>query len=205
MSDGVTFSGLQQLPGSLVRAWVAGLDCGTYTVAVNGTIFVPFYADPNGLFEPGYLNAVSVQGGYGDAEMALTITNGAGDSVTVYVPVVIGYAFSSQGQMLRPATADQTKSPQGPALGKTRRNHRFAVLLSKTQGIAFGTDLNNTTAAPLRDSTDGETTADTLFNGVHRGEMEDSYSFDGALCWRIDGPHPAVVCAISGFLETEEL
>lgn len=206
MADSLTISGLgQHVSGTKVSAFIGGLDCGDYTVDDNGTITVPFGSDPNGLFNVSYLASISQAGAYGDFEAEFTFTNAGGDSITVNVPVVIGFSYTSTGKMLRPATADQGKSAQGPLLGKTRRNHQFAVLLLNSQGVSFGSgDLSDVRLADFRDAAENKLTMDTVYTGVYHDALDDDYSFEGGIGWQISRPYPCTVTAVAGFMETSE-
>ena len=206
MTDGVTFNGLWSLAGDSVAVVVAGLDCGNYTIGPAGTIFVPFGSDPDGLFTAGYLNSVSDNASPHPALTSFVVTNTAtGETITVYVPVVIGYPFVSKGQLLRPQTEQQLRTPQGGGVGKTRRVHWYGALLKGAQGVSFGTDLTGTLdAAPLIDGGGNILTKDTLFSGVLAAPLDDRPSFDGRIAWEISRPYPCTVVGLTSFLEVSE-
>jgi hypothetical protein len=190
------------LTGKMVSAQIAGLDCGDYTVATDGSISVGFGSDSGGLFTANYLASLSPYTGEQAASVTFVLN---GLTFTQTVPVVIGLPFTSQGQRLRPATADDIKSPVGAALGKVRRTEIAAFLLSNTVGISAGTDFDNLEALVLPD-VDGETAlpATSLFTGVVRLNLTDNHSYDSMLCWQVSRPWPCTVCAASSFLHTEE-
>ncbi len=116
MTDGVTLNGNWTLPGVLVDVCIAGLDCGTISANTDGSLFVPFGADPDGIFTASYLNMVSNPNSTNPALTTFNITNGASEVITVSVPVLVGYSYPSVGQLLRPTTEQQTKSPLGAAV-----------------------------------------------------------------------------------------
>lgn len=209
MTDGITLNGLSYVPGALLAVVIAGLDCGNFTVAIDGSIFVPFGTDPDGLMTAAYLNAVNNPLATDNALVPISIVNSStSETIIVYVPVVIGYPYISQGQVLRPGTEAQVKSPQGPALAKKRRVHNFGVLLANavggTAGVTFSTDDNPGHLAKFR--TDGGTllTCDTPFNGVWWNDMDDHDSYDGQITWTVSRPYPCTVVALTGFIETAD-
>lgn len=120
------------------------------------------------------------------------------------VPAAIGYAYPSQGQILRAVHPQEAGAQNGPALGKTRRSHMAGALLQQTQGIKFSTDFNHLHTANLT-SPGGTTYAKTaLFSGIWWDTLDDDYGFDSMLCWEIDRPYPATVCAVEPFLHTQD-
>ena len=143
MTDGVTLNGNWTLPGVAVDVCIAGLDCGAIVSNLDGSVFVPFGADPDGLFTASYLNSVSDSTSTNPALSTFNITNGAGDILTVSVPVLVGYSYSSVGWCLRPTTEGQTKSPLGGAVGKKRRMQRAGFEFINAQGVAIGNKQGN--------------------------------------------------------------
>src|SRR5260221_584995 len=111
----ITFTGLWYLNGVVVSCAIAGLDCGDYYV-LNGTIVVPITAHPQ--LSSGYIAHVASKNLSAPSMASITL---AGD--TYLVPVVIGRAYSTQGQRLRPL---DFKINSGPGLlGHTRRGHQY--------------------------------------------------------------------------------
>jgi hypothetical protein len=197
----ITFYGLPHLTGSIVQACVGGLDCGDYTVSEEGSVTVPFGSDAQGLMTPQYL--VSLDGYEG--EQATPIRLYVDDEqITIVVPVVVGVGYQSDGQILRPAARGDL-ARRTDAIGKVRRAHEFAVLLDNVGAISFGTDFSTIDAAEFK-TADGETDlpSTTLYSGVYRGILTDEYGYDSMLCWRVDRPWPATVCAAGVYLVAEE-
>jgi hypothetical protein len=56
-SGSVVLSGFWPLVGLSVTAFIAGLNCGSYTVDATGSITVPYGSDPDGLFTQAYMLA----------------------------------------------------------------------------------------------------------------------------------------------------
>lgn len=121
------------------------------------------------------------------------------------VPAAVGTTFTSRGQLLRPLAPQETGARNGPALGKTRRNHRFAALLLNTAGVYFGTTFDKLHKALFK-SPGGKTTyADNqLFSEVWTDPLEDNNSYDGQLCWQVTRPYPVNVLAVQAFVETQD-
>ena len=216
----ITITGLYHLQGQTVTAVICGLDCGDYVVSsdgmkngipdttVGGKIVVPIGSDPNGLLSGAYLKQFDVGPydtvTYGDATTPISIFDG-NSTGTFYVPVVIGFSYVTIGKTLRPATADEGKSPLGPLLAKTRRNHMFGAITLNAQGVQFGTgDLSQAVLAAFRDDGGNVLTMDTLFTGVHWDTIADDYSFEGGVGWMLTRPYPCTMTAIGGFMETAE-
>lgn len=121
-----------------------------------------------------------------------------------FAPFAIGYTFASRGQILRPIAQSETGAQNGPALGKTRRNHQFAALLLNTQGISFGTVFDNLRPAQFQSEGGIDYTLLQLKSGIHQATIEDDSSYDGMVCWEVTRPYPATVLAIEPFLQTQD-
>jgi hypothetical protein len=127
------------------------------------------------------------------------------------IPAVIGYTYTTQGQVLRALEPQKAGAANGPALAKTRRNHMFGAILKDTQGISFGTDLTGTYGtlhmAQFKSGAGHGVTPLTnlqLYSGIYWDTLDDTYSFDGMPCWQVTRPYPATVCALGGFLQTQD-
>lgn len=207
----VVFQGLYFAVGYTASVSVAGLDCGDYVVAESGTVTVPINSDPDKNFNGAYLSQFDVgpfdKTTYGDQTTRIDLANGSGGIITVYVPVIIGFTYPSWGAILRAVGEDQTKTTQGPALGKTRRAHWIAALLRNTQGVTFGTESGNWYSTTLTDKTGDPTHAllkNQLFSGVWAAPISDSDTFDSLLAWNVVRPYACSVVALNGFIETSE-
>jgi hypothetical protein len=186
---GMTLNGLWHLNGETVQVFASGVDCGDrgtgstgYTdfVVANGSCFVP------------YGDGISAGSGRGLFTAAFAAS----------ARIIVGLTYNSDGQMVRPIAPADTGARTGPSLGKTRRNHRYAALLSGTANISFGTDFSALYPADFRQA-NGNPIADlTTFSGVHSDTIEDDYSYDGMICWRVSRPWPANLAALEGFIQT---
>lgn len=117
---------------------------------------------------------------------------------------VVGYTYTSQGQLLRPVAPQATGARNGPAFGKNRRNHRYAMSVANTQGISVGTTFNNLHKAIFKTLGGTAYPQSQLYSGEFSNTVEDTYGYDGMLCWQVTRPLPATMTAFGGFLETED-
>lgn len=126
----------------------------------------------------------------------------AGTIVTA--PAVIGYTYTSQGQILRPIAPQDTGAQNGPALAKTRRAHQYAALIHRTGPIKFGTTFAKLRPAEFKTAGGIPYAKGVLYNGTIWTTIEDDYSFDSMIGWQIDRPNPATVLTIGSFLHTQD-
>lgn len=204
---GVYFWGYDYVPaGTNLCVWCAGLDCGTWPVAANGSVFVPWFSDPDGLFTAAYLLNLSNNpppGGFGPSACNIDITIG-GVLTRVVVDLSIGYCYQSQLQMLRPAVAQDTRTPTGPAFGEIQRKHQFAALLVNSGPPQVGGDTTHTIQVAYKTPGNSPYLLSTPFSGVWWDTLDDSYGFDGQMVVQISRPYPLVVSSLSGFLQVAE-
>jgi len=184
----ITINGLWAHNGATVQAWLGGLDCGDYTVA-SGSIVVPFgdgvsAGTANGLFTAAFA-----------AGLALT-------------DMAVGFTFTSDGQIVRPNAPAESGARNGPAFGKKRRNHQYAIQVegAVAGGVYVGTDFTTSRLKPaLFKAANGAALVVTQqFSGIHWDTIDDEMLFDGMLCWRVTRPYICNVAAIGGFLQTED-
>lgn len=173
----LVLTGLWHLNGSTVTVSAGGIDCGAFAVA-SGTCTVPL----TGLLTQAYID---------------TFDSGA-------FPVVVGFSYTSKGQIVRPATQPESGARTGPGFGKVRRTHLLSALLQDTQGISFGTDFAKLNAANFETPGGTAYTRLELFSGVFRVTPTDSYGLDSMVAWQISRPYPATVALIGGMLETQD-
>jgi hypothetical protein len=213
----ITIYGLWHLEGQTVTAYIGGLDCGDYTVAVDGSIIVP-YGVANGLFTPGYLQVLSGTYGGSNHDVTFNVDSGGGP-VSVTVPVLCGLNYTSQGQLVRPMQAADLKLQTGIGLGATRRGFEYSLLVQNCVTLQVGTDLStaaigtvdtDTTLSTAQFTSDGGRTPELAlnatqpFSGVHWGTLQDDYTFDGMLAWQIARPSPGSVLAAAIYLNDED-
>lgn len=128
----------------------------------------------------------------------------AASSARFSIPAVIGFTYTSQGQVLRPIIAEDSGSRNGPSVGKTQRLHMFSTMLAGTQGISFGTDFEHQFPAQFQQPNGAVFSNSTLFNGVYWDTIDSDYSFNEQGCWQITRPYPATVVTFGGFLHTQD-
>lgn len=120
-------------------------------------------------------------------------------------PALIGFNYVSKGQILRPIAPQEAGTQNGPSLGKTRREHMYAMLLANTQMIQVSSDFVHTSTVPLTGGDQNTPLPLTeLFTGVTWDTVDDDYSFDSMLAWNTVRPYPANVLAVGEFLHGED-
>lgn len=192
---GATFNGLWHLNGKTVQVFAAGLDCGD--TAIDGAAFIDFLVTNGSIFVP-----------FGDSVSA---GSGRGLFTSAYLAsiplseVVVGFTYNSDGQLVRRNDPAETGARNGPAMGKKRRNHRYAMQLVNARGISVGCQFTDMYPADFRQA-DDVTAIDTLdaFTGIHQDALECDYDYDGMLCWRVSRPMPATVVALAVNTQTQD-
>jgi hypothetical protein len=126
---------------------------------------------------------------------------GSGGTFALNYPaakVQLGYAFPSQGQLLRPNSG----SAQGSAIGSTRRVHRAAAMLHNAGDWAWGLSFKDLINWNFNQADNNQAdTAVPLFTGIIRDGMEAGYDFEGQVCFQQNTMLPGVVQAIVTFME----
>lgn len=180
-----TFNGLWHLNGKTVSVFAGGLDCGDYVVS-NGSVVVPFgdgvaAGAGQGLFTQDFVAAF----------------NGA-------MPCVIGFTYTTQGQMVRPALQAEAGTAAGPAFGKIRRSHQYGVMLVNSRAPQIGVDFTNLRTAQIRTPGGSDYSALTAFTGMHVDTLEDDYTMDSMLAWQQTRPLPCNIAALGAYLSTQD-
>lgn len=179
-------NGLWHLNGETVTVFAGGLDVGDWPVAAGSAVvaFSPSGQQSNTAFTQAFVAGFASQA----------------------MPCVVGFTYTSQGQLLRPDTQPEGGARNGPGFGKIRRIHKFAALLTSSWGLSFG--VNFTKMKPATFKTPGGTAAlpvGSLFSGIYKDAMnDDAEGFASQLAWEISRPFPAIVAGISGFIETTD-
>lgn len=203
MTDTIQFWGYAHLAGQTVSAFVGGLDAGDYTVATDGSVTVDMESDPDGLLTYDYLATLDAST-WGEQAAAVTLNN-FDSPQTITVPVVIGLPYTSRGQCVRPATAEDLKSQTGPSLGKLRRGQQMAMLLENTGPFYYGTTTANVVPAKLTQADRNTALASSdSFTGVFQETLPDTHGYDTMLLWEITRPVPFIVCSVTTFLHGAE-
>jgi hypothetical protein len=132
------------------------------------------------------------------------VVDGTG-AITLNYPatkVQIGYAYNSQGQLLRA----EAGAADGTSIGKTRRTTRVAMQLHRAGDLAIGTTFDN--LIPVKFAQADQNDADTavpLFSGMIREGLESAYDFESQLCFQQNSPLPGTIQSITSFLEEFDL
>lgn len=202
-ASGIKLNGMANKAGQTVTVLIAGLDCGDYTVAADGSVTLAYRADPDGLLTAAYLAGLNSATAY--AELSTVIEVNDGGKERLIVPVLVGQSYTTQCQIVRPETQEEVRGKTGPGLAETRRVFKYGAKLANAVGVSMGTNVSNLRPVPL--TQDNGTALDhaTMFTGVVRGEVDDDYSYDGMLMWQISRPYPCTMVAIAPFLETAEI
>ncbi len=183
-STGVILSGLTLHNGKKVSVLAGGLDVGDFTVS-NGFITVPF-----GL---GIDNT-------GADQFTLTYFN----SITPF-PILVGFTYTSQGQIVRPATEKESGARMGSALAKIRRTQWWgALFVDVGPGLKMGGDFNHLRTVYPKTVGGKPLPVTQLLQGIDTVPLDDTYSFDGMVCWQITRPIPCTIAAIGEFLHTQD-
>lgn len=181
---GLRFNGLWHLNGKTVSIWAAGLDCGDFLVG-DGSVFVP----------------------YGDGVSTGTANGLFTEAYTLIVPpsfYIVGFAYTSDAQIVRPYLAAESGARSGPALGKRRRTHRYALMGLNMAGMSIGTVFNKLFPVLFKSDANVTLPFGQTFSGVYRDQLNDDYSFDSMVCWRISRPYTSIVSALESFIHTQD-
>lgn len=117
----------------------------------------------------------------------------------------VGATFTSRGQVLRPDHGPDAGARNGPAFGKIRRNHWYAIYLNRTQGIKMGTDFGQTLKPTKLTITGGASLSQpALFSGVLSDTLNDDYSKNGMPAWQQTRPVPGQILVVGGYIEAQD-
>lgn len=128
--------------------------------------------------------------------------------MTVIVPVVVGYKYDSQVQLLRPTEEGAIKDPTGPGAGKNRRVHQAAFQFINTMWPLLGTDFVHNHQATFTDVGNGVSkgtpVAETaLFTDIWLANIDDDFSFNGEVTVQSNRGWPLTIASITTFSKTQ--
>lgn len=132
----------------------------------------------------------------GKAQASKTVSGGAITLDSPAAVISVGYAYNSDGQQLRL----EAGSRNGTSIGKTRRTHRVASMVHRSQGLMMGPSFDQMDSIQLNANGD----ADTLFSGIESHTFGSDYDFDNPVCFRVSTPHPCTMLAIMPMMETQD-
>lgn len=128
----------------------------------------------------------------------------SGGSITLQTPaavVSVGYAYNSDGQILRL----EAGARNGTSIGKERRVHRVGLMVHRGQGLQVGKDFAHLDTVEFRtQGVDPSGAASPLFTGIQSVPAEFDYDFDNQLCFRVSSPQPCAILAIMPQLEEQD-
>ena len=114
--------------------------------------------------------------------------------------VHIGYAYNSDGMMLRL----EAGAADGTAQGKTQRIHSVVFRLHDTLGLKVGRAFDSLRRLSFRKSSDLTATMVPLFSGDLPVDWEGDYSAAEHVCWRLDQPLPGTLLSVMPQLNTQD-
>lgn len=173
---------------------------------VNGVLILPCaYVETVNSPRPGP-TSTSAFSGWSSLTVGNLFFGNTSSSSRYTIPAVIGFTYTSKGQIVRPALPQETGSANGPANSKTRRNHMFSCLLAAAifATVKFGTTFDKLRPGNFKTAGGRDYDTKTLFSGPHWSTIEDNYDFEGSLAWQIDRPLPLSIVTIGGFINTQD-
>jgi hypothetical protein len=128
-------------------------------------------------------------------------------SSRLVIPAVVGFTYTSQGQLLTPIVQQDSGAQMGPGFGKKKRHHQYAALFHNTQGVSVGTNFSNLKVATFASDDGGAAPnpLNQLFSGTWWATLGDDYGRDQSLCWQVTRPYPVSIAAIGGFIQTQDM
>lgn len=133
-----------------------------------------------------------------------------GPNIVASIPAGMGFTYNSDGQLLRPQEPPEVGTQNGPALGKTRRGHMYAMqFVQTTPGcVSVGTNFSSIFPAKFTSTKRPEQgtylPVTQLYTDIWWNTLSDDYSFDGMLCWRISRPYPCTIAAVEMFIQGQD-
>lgn len=132
------------------------------------------------------------------------IVNSAGVLALTYpaAKVQVGYAFNSDGKLLRP----EAGSGDGSSIGKLRRPVRAAFGLHQVGEFSVGTSFDRLTPFEFL-LADGQATDQPvpLFSGIHRESLQSQHDYNGQVCFRQKSMLPGMVQSVTVMLEENDV
>ncbi len=211
--------------GQMVSVFLCGLDFGDYKV-FNGSIFVPFAADPDGLGTMAFMIKNYVPLALADFSFEEWTTgaflSGYGDT---WLPCVVGINYDkTQVQVTRPASRDVAEGKTGPGAGKTQRTHMWGGTFAQTCDNGLVVSAKQTThgqeasgevdpdiATPIVDfpvvfryPNGSPIPVSTQFSGVFWDTISGDYNFDNQITLTSTRPVPLTIASLTGFLGIED-
>ncbi len=209
--------------GSTISVYSCGLDFGDHVVS-GGAIDVPFASDPDGLGTRQWIYDNFIVPGVNHTSWQEWSTPAVINGASGWIPLIVGFPFTSIMQPTRPATRDATEGKTGEAFGKTQRAHMWGATFSSTASnglvvsskmTATGMQANYTqdpaVTQPIQDypvvfryPNGTPIPGSTLFSGVFWDTISGDYNFDNQITITSTRPVPLTVAAITTFMNVED-
>jgi hypothetical protein len=122
------------------------------------------------------------------------------------MPIIAGFTFESDEQIVRPNLREDTGARNGPGFAKKRRISSAGIQVVNTQGMEIGTNFTDQIKPVYFKNGAGDTIpVNQLYSDIHwQDSLSNDYSFDGMIAWRIRRAYPASVASIGGFIQTHD-
>lgn len=210
--DGIRCYGMDQvtnLGATTLAGVLGGMDIGDSIAASSGTVDFAFNTTFTLAYVQSFGTTTKPQVYFDHYQVAIDsgTQDGNGNQLYYVIPFMVGFPYTSQGQLLRPNHGADAGARAGPAMGKIRRNHKYAALLYRTQGdLKFGTDFGNSLRLTYFKAWTDDTaiTSPTLFSGTVKTTIDDDYSLDGMISFQMTRPGPCTLVSIAGYVEAQD-
>lgn len=205
--EGLQLYGLWPHNGNTPTFFLGGLDCGTATVT-GGAAFIPFGTYGNVTFNLAYIESVATSLGNGSLTAGNAFCYIANSGTAYAFSAVVGYPYTSRGQLMRPVIPQETGAQLGLGFAKIKRQTEYGISLynAVSEQVNIGTTFTSMYPLVLRANGDGttENTAAQLYTDVFWDTLSDDYGMDSQLAWQISTPYPLTVTGVGGFIETAD-
>lgn len=122
-------------------------------------------------------------------------------TLTVSATVVhVGLGYNSDAKILR----IDAGAADGTSIGKTRRIHRFGIMMHRSLGLQLGPAFDRLDNLTFRTMADPLTRAPSLFTGIRSESIDMDYDFENQVCWRQSQPLPSTILAIMPQMNTQD-
>lgn len=121
-----------------------------------------------------------------------------------FIPMNVGVSFTSTGQLVRPDYGLDGGQRAGPAFGKRRRNHWYAMNIDNGYNISIGVNFTLMYPVKLQSAGGIAVAAPALFSGIASDTLTDDYTWDGMIAWRVQRQYPCTIMSLGGYISTQD-